>query len=65
MKCKRCNAEITDLIAAETTRKMKETAESVGLSPEAVKLLVGVHAPLCRKCMQHWGENEDDFSPRR
>jgi hypothetical protein len=63
MKCKQCNAEISDAIAAETTRKVKNFIETLGLSPMASDAMIENHTPLCRKCMQTWGANEDDLAP--
>jgi hypothetical protein len=61
MNCKRCHHAISREIAAETTRKIKDVAEAVGLSRFVIEALLAREAPLCRNCMKEWGTGEDDL----
>ena len=64
MTCKKCNAEISEVVAAETTRKMKAICQAHGLSAKRVDAVVEQQGPLCRTCLTNWGSGEDALSAR-
>jgi hypothetical protein len=60
MECKKCQANISIVEAAESASTLKRFSEAAGMPPEAVTSFVSLKAPRCRKCMEEWESGEDD-----
>ena len=49
MRFKKCDAQISDAVAVETTKKIKAICRGVGMSAEDADKLAELQGPRCRK----------------
>ncbi len=62
MNRKKCNAQVSPTVAAETTRAIRSTCDSFGFDADQVEAVVSQLRPLCHSCTQKWGVDEDDLT---
>jgi hypothetical protein len=61
MNCKNCGISLANVVAVETTAQIRVICQGVGGDGAALESMVELYAPLCRRCIQHWGAGEDDL----
>jgi hypothetical protein len=62
MNCRKCNAELSPEVVAETTRVIRTTCEAIGIDALAVETMVNDVTPLCQKCLDAWAAGGDDLT---